>query len=412
MFDWLENLDLGDVVGDAVDSGTDWLGDLVSTGTDWLGDTLDYVTNLDFLNGNEDSLFPSTVSDSLDFPSVVEPTTENFLDTSIQSSPETIYDFSQGMDVNPVAAEQAWKTILQDPMASIAPGDYTLSSPTVLDKLLTQNSSLPLSESSQFTPAPDWFTSGQSSPWPSQDYLYSGRSEIVDPKAYEPQTDWLDKLLSRPMNGAGQVIGKSLLSKILGTALAGTQVYGALNSGKVNSNKLNQMKANIKQIPTKKMTWKTPTMARGGEVQASENDDRPPWMKRSGVYFTPPSRWAAPYLTPEMQKRGSSPQPMTPERLKQLQDRYQNQGYAQGGALGLLRAQTSGQDDVIPIAAAGGEYVFDADTVSALGDGNTEAGARKLDQMRKNIRKHKRSASPDKIPPRSKKPEQYLKGNK
>jgi hypothetical protein len=82
------------------------------------------------------------------------------------------------------------------------------------------------------------------------------------------------------------------------------------------------------------------------------------------------------------------------------------------GALGLLKAHTKGQEDVIPVAAAGGEYVFDADTVSALGDGNTDAGAKVLDGMRQQVRKHKRSAPADKIPPKAKSPLAYLAGAK
>lgn len=82
------------------------------------------------------------------------------------------------------------------------------------------------------------------------------------------------------------------------------------------------------------------------------------------------------------------------------------------GALGLLRNKNSGQADVIPVAAAGGEYVFDADTVSALGDGNTEAGAARLDEMRQQIRQHKRAAPATKIPPKAKSPLAYLKGAK
>lgn len=58
---------------------------------------------------------------------------------------------------------------------------------------------------------------------------------------------------------------------------------------------------------------------------------------------------------------------------------------------------------------APGEYVWDADTVAALGDGSTEEGARKLDALRERIRRHKRSAPASKIPPKAKKPEQYLK---
>jgi len=56
--------------------------------------------------------------------------------------------------------------------------------------------------------------------------------------------------------------------------------------------------------------------------------------------------------------------------------------------------------------------VMDADTVSALGDGNNAAGASALEKMRQNIRKHKRSAPVNKIPPKAKKPEQYMKKGK
>ena len=45
-----------------------------------------------------------------------------------------------------------------------------------------------------------------------------------------------------------------------------------------------------------------------------------------------------------------------------------------------------------------GEYVIDAPTVAALGDGSTKAGARRLDDMRKQIRKsaygHDKQAKP------------------
>lgn len=88
-----------------------------------------------------------------------------------------------------------------------------------------------------------------------------------------------------------------------------------------------------------------------------------------------------------------------------------------GGAGGpsmarYVRGGTAGQSDKIPAMLSDGEYVFDADTVAALGDGNNEAGASALEQMRQNIRKHKRSAPPTKIPPKAKKPEQYMKGAK
>lgn len=83
---------------------------------------------------------------------------------------------------------------------------------------------------------------------------------------------------------------------------------------------------------------------------------------------------------------------------------------AQGGLASYVQGGTSGQADKIPALLSDGEYVFDADTVAALGDGNNAAGAAALDQMRQSIRKHKRSAPIHKIPPKAKRPEQYMKG--
>lgn len=88
-------------------------------------------------------------------------------------------------------------------------------------------------------------------------------------------------------------------------------------------------------------------------------------------------------------------------------------GYAGGGgALGLLRGGSPGQMDDVNAALSHGEYVMDADVVAALGDGNTEAGAQRLDEMREAIRRHKRSAPADDIPPPARHPLAYLKGVK
>jgi hypothetical protein len=84
-------------------------------------------------------------------------------------------------------------------------------------------------------------------------------------------------------------------------------------------------------------------------------------------------------------------------------------GLARGG---YVNGVTKGQDDKIPALLSPGEFVVDADTVSMLGDGNNAAGASALEQMRQNIRKHKRSAPINKIPPKAKSPEQYMKGQK
>jgi len=69
-----------------------------------------------------------------------------------------------------------------------------------------------------------------------------------------------------------------------------------------------------------------------------------------------------------------------------------------------------GQSDDIPAMLADGEYVFDADTVASLGNGSNKAGALQLDKMRESIRKHKRAAPHNKIPPKAKSPLEYMKG--
>lgn len=86
--------------------------------------------------------------------------------------------------------------------------------------------------------------------------------------------------------------------------------------------------------------------------------------------------------------------------------------YQLANTKGLINGEGGGQDDVVDIKAAPGEYVMDAEIVSALGDGNNEEGARKLDEMRVNIRKHKRTGGLTSIPPKAKAPEQYMKKGK
>lgn len=87
------------------------------------------------------------------------------------------------------------------------------------------------------------------------------------------------------------------------------------------------------------------------------------------------------------------------------------QTFASGGALGqLVRGSGSGQQDNVKANLSPGEYVVDADVVSALGDGSNEDGAKRLDEMRAAIRAHKRSAPDNKIPAPAKHPVAYLNG--
>ncbi|PWT73760.1 MAG: hypothetical protein C5B60_07770 [Chloroflexi bacterium] len=95
----------------------------------------------------------------------------------------------------------------------------------------------------------------------------------------------------------------------------------------------------------------------------------------------------------EEEEEEQEPEPEEDEELQQA-----------GG--GLLHGKGTGQSDEIegttpsgrPVLLSDGEYVIDAPTVAALGDGSTKAGARRLDDMRKQIRKsaygHDRQAKP------------------
>ena len=79
------------------------------------------------------------------------------------------------------------------------------------------------------------------------------------------------------------------------------------------------------------------------------------------------------------------------------------------GIIGYLQGHSGGQDDDINAKLSDGEYVIDASTVSDLGDGNNANGAKKLDQMRRNIREHKRGGSV-KMPPKAKSLLSYMRG--
>lgn len=70
------------------------------------------------------------------------------------------------------------------------------------------------------------------------------------------------------------------------------------------------------------------------------------------------------------------------------------------------------QGKPVPAKIADGEYVFPASFVSALGGGDNKKGADILNGLREKLREHKRSAPTSKIPPKAKSPLDYIKGSK
>lgn len=87
------------------------------------------------------------------------------------------------------------------------------------------------------------------------------------------------------------------------------------------------------------------------------------------------------------------------------------QAKARGGVLSrLARGGGTGRSDNINAKLSDGEYVMDAETVALLGDGSTNAGAHRLDQMRAKIRQHKgKSMARGKFSANAKSPLAYLK---
>lgn len=76
-----------------------------------------------------------------------------------------------------------------------------------------------------------------------------------------------------------------------------------------------------------------------------------------------------------------------------------------------VRGGGTGVSDSIPARLSDGEYVIDAQTVSMIGDGSSDAGAKKLDALREQIRRQKGSAlAKGKFAPNAKSPLSYLKG--
>lgn len=89
---------------------------------------------------------------------------------------------------------------------------------------------------------------------------------------------------------------------------------------------------------------------------------------------------------------------------------------AMGGALNMVRSMNigggaDGRSDDVDALLSDGEYVIDAETVALLGNGSSEAGAKRLDKMRSGVRQHKgKNLSKGKISPNAKSPLAYMKG--
>ena len=74
-----------------------------------------------------------------------------------------------------------------------------------------------------------------------------------------------------------------------------------------------------------------------------------------------------------------------------------------------VKGQGTGRSDDIPARLSDGEYVMDAETVALLGDGSGSAGAKRLDEMRRNLRQHKaQNLKKGGFSHKAKQPHQYM----
>lgn len=84
---------------------------------------------------------------------------------------------------------------------------------------------------------------------------------------------------------------------------------------------------------------------------------------------------------------------------------FSRPGMVRGGA-----PDSDARTDDVNAKLSKDEYVMDGESVALLGNGSSEAGAKRLDQMRANLRRHKGKAlAKGKFSPNAKRPEQYLK---
>jgi hypothetical protein len=88
--------------------------------------------------------------------------------------------------------------------------------------------------------------------------------------------------------------------------------------------------------------------------------------------------------------------------------------FAKGGRSQFaVNGAGTGRSDDIPAVLSDGEYVIDAETVALLGDGSSKAGAKKLDELRIKVRKHKgKKLAKGRFSANAKKPEAYLSGGR
>ena len=195
--------------------------------------------------------------------------------------------------------------------------------------------------------------------------------------------------------GPANVVAADQYRNPVGT---GTDIYGGTdlyhNLNAPGFNPVNPEPTPAQTAPTAPIAPTAPPMANGGLASSGQTH------YTFGKQVSPMENMG---LAPQAMKTGGLPRPSGVPMVEGRND------YRMGAA---VSGAGTGQSDDIPAMLADGEYVLDSDLVSMLGDGSNKAGSQILDKWREEIRRHKRSAPVNKIPPPAKSPLAYMKGIK
>lgn len=139
----------------------------------------------------------------------------------------------------------------------------------------------------------------------------------------------------------------------------------------------------------------------------------PPRQSQTPAVMSAPSAWRS-WFGPQRRAMGG-PIDMQRGGYPELRMAPMRQGFfATGGGANYvpLDGQGDGRSDHVEARLSPGEYVIDAETVSLLGNGNNDAGARQLDGMRKRVRIDKgRKLAKGEFSPNAKDAHEYLIGS-